>query len=350
MKTFPAAGLIAGPYPHHLDHLAPLCALLDIPLIVTEPDIHEAALLFYPMLTCQLILMPQVAEALFSSFDVLFSSLPKPFLDQLFFIPRLKSPKKLQTIWVPHGNSDKGHASFFMEGLAQENRALVYGNKMIDFLKEKKAHSNLQSVIMIGNYRLTFYQKHRLFYDRLAQEKILNAFSPGKQTVLYAPTWNDAENSSSLLTVYPALLASLPKEWNLMIKLHPHHLAQPHELIPLKEEIKKHSRVKLIESFPPIYPLLSAATLYLGDHSSIGYDFLSFKKPMFFLNQNKRDAKTDPGLYLFRCGTVIEKENYCSLFQKIEKALLQDQTAFVKRQEEVYSYTFSETSNLRDVL
>ena len=35
-NSFHCAGLIYGPDLHHLDHLAPICSLMNIPLIVTE--------------------------------------------------------------------------------------------------------------------------------------------------------------------------------------------------------------------------------------------------------------------------------------------------------------------------
>ena len=43
-----SAGLIYGKLAHHLDHIAPLCSLMQIPLIVTEEEIARAARQFYP--------------------------------------------------------------------------------------------------------------------------------------------------------------------------------------------------------------------------------------------------------------------------------------------------------------
>ena len=74
--------------------------------------------------------------------------------------------------------------------------------------------------------------------------------------------------------------------------------------------------------------------------SSIGYDFLAFNKPLFFLNQNKRDPTHDKGLYLFRCGISIEVEDYPDIFSLIEENLPDDQNRFQKIREEVYLHVF----------
>src|SRR5438105_1920604 len=51
----------------------------------------------------------------------------------------------------------------------------------------------------------------------------------------------------------------------------------------MPEKTSKHNLL-FITDFPLIYPLLAKTDIYLGDVSSIGYDFLFFQKPMFFFN------------------------------------------------------------------
>ncbi len=55
----------------------------------------------------------------------------------------------------------------------------------------------------------------------------------------------------------------------------------------------KHKNVVLIEDFPLVYPLLAATDIYLGDVSSIGYDFLMFNRPMFLSNKLQQMLLTD---------------------------------------------------------
>jgi len=345
MNTYAAAGLIYGPHPHHLDHLAVLCIFLDIPLIVTEPEIEKQASRYYPQLVTFCMDSLGLAEQVVRSYQVIFSSLPKDLFDQIFFVAENLLKKKLLNIWVPHGNSDKGHASYFMEGLQKEKIALVYGQKMVDFFIEKKVYSQLYAAIVLGNYRYTFYQEHKAFYDQLVQNEILKKLPQAKKTVLYAPTWDDAEQSSSLKDAWSHLLKGLPDNWNLLLKLHPNQLQKPHEVEKVLHEAEGKNNVHIIQEFPPIYPLLNAVDIYLGDMSSVGYDFLTFKKPMFFLNQNKRDLKNDQGLFLFRCGVSIDPEDYSSIFSLMQE----DQSRFQKIQEEVYSYVFGDERKKEEI-
>lgn len=338
MNKYSCAGLIYGPHAHHLDHLAVLCILLDIPLIVSEPEIEEEANRYYPQLVTFCMSSLNLAEQVTRTYDVIFSSLPKDLFDQIFFVAENMQKKKLLSIWVPHGNSDKGHASYFMEGLIKEKIALVYGQKMIDFFIEKKVYDQLYAAIILGNYRWEFYSEHKAFYDPLAQKEIFSKLPQGEKTILYAPTWHDVEKSSSLNEAWSLLLEKLPDNWNLILKLHPNALQKPHEVEKIHHLAENKKNVLVIESFPPIYPLLNGVDIYLGDMSSIGYDFLTLKKPMFFLNQNKRDVAKDKGLYLFRCGVSLKPEEYANVFSLMQD----DPNRFQKIQEEVYAYVFGE--------
>lgn len=345
MNKYACAGLIYGPHAHHLDHIAVLCILLDIPLIVTEPEIEEQANHYYPQLVTFCMESLSLAEQVTRTYDVIFSSLPKDLFDQIFFVSENMQKKKLLSIWVPHGNSDKGHASYFMEGLIKEKIALVYGQKMIDFFIEKKVYDQLYAAILLGNYRWEFYQEHKAFYAPLAQKEIFSKLPKGKKTVLYAPTWQDAENSSSLRDAWPILLEKLPEDWNLILKLHPNTLQRPHEVEKIQHLAEGKKNALVVQSFPPIYPMLDEIDIYLGDMSSIGYDFLTFKKPMFFLNPNKRDMTKDKGLYLFRCGVSIQPEEYETTFNLMQE----DCSQFQKIQEEVYGYVFGEKRNKEEL-
>ena len=134
-----AAALIYGDMAHHLDHLAPLCELLGIPLIVTEEHLHASAKKDYPFIETHYFGYDVNAERLIQAVDVIFCSTPRIMFDEVFFFAQALLQKKVHTIWCPHGNSDKGHHSYFMQALENEEVALVYGQKMIDFLTEKQA-------------------------------------------------------------------------------------------------------------------------------------------------------------------------------------------------------------------
>lgn len=316
------AGLIYGPLPHHLDHVAIFAHMINIPLIVTEETLAQQARTFYPGLEVIYWNYLEIPEKLVSNFDTIYCSMPRPLFEEPFFMAQKILKKTIRTIWLPHGNSDKGHLSPSMEGLQYDQAALVYGQKMIDFFKEKNVFDHLK-ISEIGNFRYRYYQKHRSFYDRLINELI----PTDKKLILYAPTWKDAENSSSFDEAWPILIEKLPAKYALAIKPHP-NLKCP--------SIPKRSNVFLINDFPPIYPLLNRTDIYIGDMSSIGYDFIVFDRPMYFLNPNSRDPIFDPGLFLHRCGQTINPEEYDKVYEFMDA---QTHLSIVRK--EVYDYTFS---------
>lgn len=340
-SSWNAAGLIYGPASHYIDHLAPLCDLLDIPLFVTEEEEESLTRTFYPPVEVQRVDAIRLPDFFTQEIDIAFVCTPRALFDEIFFFPQKLRGKRVHTIWCPHGNSDKGHLSFFMEGLKHEEAALVYGEKMIDFLKQKNAFAQLKRYVVTGNFRKDYYLRHKTFYDKVVQERFLKKLPPAEKTVLYAPTWNDKESSSSFAAAIEPLIEQLPPHWNLLIKLHPNLLMGNEARIQkLIDKHQERDRALFITDFPPVFPLLSACDLYIGDLSSIGYDFLGFDKPMFFLNQQKRDPKVDAGLYLYQCGTQILPEDYEKIYEIIQKALPKDHVSFSEARKKVHAYTF----------
>ncbi|MGH7889216.1 MAG: CDP-glycerol glycerophosphotransferase family protein [Thermodesulfobacteriota bacterium] len=324
-----AAGLIYGPLEHHLDHVGIFCSLMQIPLVLTDEELLQKAQLYYPDLKTIYWNCLESPFEVVRAFDTIFYSTPRIMFDEVFFIAETTLRKKIRTIWLPHGNSDKGHASYFMEGLKDEEMLLVYGPKMVDFLKEKNVHS---PCIQIGNFRLEYFRRHRAFYDALIARLRL----PAKQIALYAPTWQDVENSTSFFETSRHLIETLPSNTLLLIKLHP-NLEKEIRAEQLILHYDSHPSVRFLRGMTPVYPFLEKADLYLGDMSSIGYDFLSFNRPMYFFNPNKRD-RSDPGMFLHRCGTTIDPEQYSKIFEIVEQNGAQSHLTQVRQA--TYAYTF----------
>jgi len=316
------AGLIYGLMPHHLDHVGVFAHMANIPLIVTEPFIADQARTFYPDLEVIYWEALEIPEKVVTQFDTIYCSIPRPLFEESFFFAQKLLKKTVHTIWLPHGNSDKGHLAPSFEGLEHDKTALVYGQKMIDFLKQKNVFKHLD-IFTLGNFRYAYYQKYQSFYDTLVDKLV----STHKNVVLYAPTWQDAENSSSFQNAWPILIEKLPPHYALVIKPHP-NLSCPN--------IPHHPDVFVLQDFPPIYPLLNRTGIYIGDMSSIGYDFLTFNRPMYFLNPNRRDPIGDPGLFLQRCGKTVYPEEYPQIYNFFEE---QRHLSQVRR--DVYDYTFS---------
>lgn len=315
------AGILPGIDLHHLDHLAPLCSLLEIPLVVTDETIFALAQQYYPdlrLLFCSPLEMPLF---FLNTFDCALTCLPRPLIDLLFFTG--ESTSRVRTIWCPHGNSDKGWKAPLMEGLKEEQLLLTYGNRMRLFLKAKGI---VAPTLSIGNYRLLYYQRHLRFYQTLFPP-------PRRPTLLYAPTWQDLEHSSSLEGVWKYLVQQPLKEFDLLIKPHPHLQTQYCSLL---DYLKNYATI--LEDLPPIYPLLQQIALYMGDMSSVGYDFLFFNRPMLFFNSNRRDIKNDLGLYLMQCGSILSPEEYPMIYSHVSSSL--QKHPYKEIQAKIYRETF----------
>lgn len=315
------AGLVYGPMSHHLDHVAVFAHMVNIPLIVTEKDLKEQAERYYPGINVIYWDYIEIAETLVSTFNTVFCSLPRLLFDEAFFFAQKLLKKRVRTIWLPHGNSDKGHTLRNMKALEHDTTALVYGKKMVDFLKRENVFHRL-TTIGVGNFRYAYYQKHKSFYNKLVDTLI----PTDKKLILYAPSWNDGENLSSFDKALPILIENLPSSYALAIKPHPNFVVS---------EIPQKDNVFFIKAFSPIYPLLNRTAVYIGDISSIGYDFLTFNRPMYFFNPERRDPKNDPALFLHRCGITLNPEEYEKVY-----TLFDDQAHLFSARKEVYNYTF----------
>jgi len=155
---------------------------------------------------------------------------------------------------------------------------------MRDVLRQKGVQVPCVSV---GNFRKRYFEQHRMFYDRVMHEKFGE-----ERFVLYAPTWEDCEHNG---TFWDAV-GVLPQ--NVLVKLHPN--TERKYAVKLAQ-----CKARILERFPPVYPVLARTNAYLGDMSSVGYDFLSFERPMFFLRKHKTDPETDQSAYLMRCGEQV---------------------------------------------
>lgn len=339
--TFPRiATLISDQDFQYIDHLAPLSSLLSFPLLVTDERIEKLIRTYYPEVKILLFSPLELLQYIVAEFEIIITCLPTPLFRKMVYAAELLHGKKIINVWSPHGNSDKGYISPYMEELKEERIALVYGERMIHFLLEKGSYNQLEKVCVTGNYRYRYYLQNKLFLDQQFRRLLTNEKRP---IILYAPTWNDKEKNSSFDSVSKLLLETAPEEFHIIIKLHPNIFSSP-ELLEAYQLI--HSRKKnvtILPEFPPIYPILNHVDYYLGDMSSVGYDFLTFKKPMFFLNPNKRDPLKDPGLHLTQCGTVINPEQFDRIYSLIKKDA---GSRFTEKQEMLYHSVFGNEENI----
>jgi CDP-glycerol glycerophosphotransferase (TagB/SpsB family) len=291
-----------------------------------------------------------VAEYLVLRYDIVFYCMPRAIFDEVFFFAQKMIQKRIHAIWCPHGNSDKGAGIFYLEALQKEEAALLYGKQMIDSFKRKGVYDQLLGKVITGNFRHQFFLENLEFYNQAVAKEITAKLPKASKTLLYAPTWQDYEKSTSFFDAIKPLIETLPADHNLIIKLHPNLILQ--EEFKVEEILGRYEdrlNVLFLTDFPPIYALLSVVDIYIGDMSSLGYDFLLFDKPMFFLNQNARDVENDLGTYLFRCGVTIAPEDYPQIHQVIADYFQYELRNFSEIRKDVYHYAFGHSKPLEQL-
>ncbi|MBX7067129.1 MAG: CDP-glycerol glycerophosphotransferase family protein [Parachlamydiales bacterium] len=312
-----SAAFNTGPDYHLLDHIAPLAELMQCPLVVTEELNYELAKKFYPQVVTHFVpdlefRFGEIAE----QFDVLYEcKYWQPHLKALF---KTLYNKEMRLVFCPHGQSDKGYQAPVLAPYALQDSVLVYGQLMLDMLKELGIA--VPSYTVVGNYRLKFYQKYKEFYDGLAPR-----IDRSKRTLLYAPTWCDLDDASSFFKKGAKVISELPDDWNLILKVHP-LLKQRN---PIQYELARLEKPNLffLDEFPPVYPILSIADVFLGDSSSVGYDFLAFEKPLYFF-PSKRLGR------LHSCGTMIDDAK--PIYHQLEK-----ENRYIEDQRSLYRKAFN---------
>jgi len=289
------AAISTGPTTH-LDHLAPLCALLDVPLIVPESEQLEIGKTFYPMVEFEHLPLVQLSlDYLATHFDAViecgkfWAIALKPMIELLY-------QKELRVIFSPHGQSDK---ESFLKNRIDQDIDLAYGPLM---LKEK----GKKNVVETGNLRHWFYQTHKNHFDRLAQSRIFSQLDKKKKTLLYAPTWSTSASLTSFFDDTDRIVAAYARDYNLIIKPHP-LLEENHPAHLFRIVEQNNDKALFLTDFPAIYPLLEKTDIYLGDTSSIGYDFLYYNRPLFFLKKGGRLQKC--GKYLRELEEIKNPQN-----------------------------------------
>lgn len=310
------AAFSSGPSTY-LDHLCPLTAELGLPMIVWDNNNFQACKIYYPQTAVIEITPCEATPSFFSEhFDLILHT------NQFWRITTseqalLEKKKPLKTVFCPHGNSDKKYSVSLSDYPISQEYALIYGDHMKDHLMKKGAFAKIAHPIITGNFRLAFYQKHRAFYQKLLHTR-LTKLDPKKKTIFYAPTWPDGENACSFFEESLQLAQSLHPHFNIIIKQHPFlEASQPAKAYYLKAQYEKLPSTVALDDFPVIYPILDFSDIYIGDFSSVGYDFLAFDKPMYFFNPEQLDPATCRGALLHTCGITIQgsdKQDYPHFF------------------------------------
>jgi hypothetical protein len=335
-------GLNGAQTSHYLDHLATICFIMEVPLLVVEASDALLMRTYYPYTQCLYTEYAHLSlEELVASYDVFYRSdlSDRDLFHQKYGLLEQKYRKKVRQVHCPHGFSDK---SFYLKECAREDIALIYGQNMLDMLHREGVFKELYSYVVVGNYRYTYFLQNRIFYDTLIEQKVLKKFDQQRPIILYAPTWLDAQHSTSFFDATSHLIKNLPEKYNLIIKLHPRlELDAPAECYALMGKYEGKKNILFLSEFPLVYPLLAHTDIYIGDTSSLGYDFLVFDRPLFFLNQDPTTQNEKNNL-LFHCGIEIFPSEYPRIYEIIENSLTTDSLYFKAIRKETYQYTFGQ--------
>lgn len=322
---------------HYIDHLGVLAAIVGIPFLLTDEEQYVIAKKYYPGLQARLVDWPEISpEAIVNSFDAIFTS---HSWDPQFFeaaLEHCQDGKKPRLIFCPHGNSDKDDGKGSLDLYLHHDGVLIYGQHMIDFLKETHVWDRLNRYVVTGNYRYSYYRQHQEFYRSIVHQEVLSHFSERKQVLLYSPTWNQ-----DFFTTHFHVLENVPEQYNVIVKVHPRmmheHLGM---MLRVLERYRDKTNILILVDFPLIFPLLEHVDVYVGDMSSIGYDFLAFNRPMFFLNSFPDHPNPKRCFFLYQCGVELLPSDYNRLYSIIEQHLSVSRPELALKRQEIYHYAF----------
>jgi hypothetical protein len=297
-----ALAILPGPRTSFLDHLIPLCAFWDIPLLCTDAWVHTCAQAFYPkqhILYAQQEDLQQIVE----NYQTFVTVEPCRLHSHTLQFGDLLIRTAGRTVAGFHGNPMKYRTEYWIERYAHEDYVLIYGQFLIDYLKEKGVWDRIKTKIYLGNIRKTYYHRNRSFFDRCVDP--LLPFTSKYKTLFYAPTWSYPQWNEAAYD----FIKTLPNEYRICLKLHPYmYRLFPEKIDSLKGRFLHNDRVIFIDENPLVYPFLDRADVFLGDSSSIVYDFLSFDRPIFFLGE--RDIPWGTCITDLSCiYSLIEKED-----------------------------------------
>lgn len=269
------------------------------------------------------------------NYDAIICSFLSDTVSWKIIADEINPTKKFIRIYLPHGNSDKGFNDDRYNKYEYTDITCYYGDQMLQALR---AYIHHDCLVRLGHFRYVFYQKNKVFFDSMLYQHALSNFKKDRKTLLYCPTWQDASFSTTVFEVLPYLLKYLPEHYNLIVKLHPDLLIKSNSgaLFMLIAQYENNPRVAFVEEIPYIMPLLEIADIYLGDMSSVGYDFLAFDKPMVFFPSTDLKSHLPE---LFYAGKCIYPENYKDIYPIIDSV---EKDAFKTYQQELYRKAFGQ--------
>jgi len=193
------------------------------------------------------------------------------------------------------------------------------------FITGKESYERYQKLGLLKNGTgiLIGYPKlDRVFSIELKKDEELNklGLSSRNKTVLYAPTWADRSLNSSWNKFRNAFTNNIPKNINLIVKLHPNLIRhKKKEVEEFGNLLKPIQNALLIDFMPDIVPIMAASDLLISDVSAVTREYLAFKRPFVFLSRKPKWMWNRKKVVLWECGEVVA--NTKSLWPAVENAL-----------------------------
>lgn len=307
--------------PHHVEHLAPLCSLINMPLIALNEQTYHTALDYYPNIRVEIRgsydSRDQIA-AMRALFKSEFHSARAVYYSNLYTRSRLREifehrSQPLRVVYCPHGFSEKRQRWSAMAGY--QDVTLLHGINSLRQLASFGVAHELSMPLYVGDYRFRFYREYQNFFDELLRLEI--EWMSTRPTVLYAPTWEDGTGSCSASIVLELILSNLPANINLLVK--------PHPLLYRSDMFRRigsalpgtHANVRFASCPALVFPYLERAAAFIGDMSSIGYDCLLYKFPLFFLDPCIGGSHSNSDSELFRVGRVVPPNSFPKLINLV---------------------------------
>jgi hypothetical protein len=316
------ARLAVAWHPHHVEHLAPWCALLDMPLLLADVPSLDAIAGDYPGVRFERmpgVVIPERVDGLAQTIAI---RAPRVVFYSELFARRLlrpmfgNRPDPIRVVYVPHGYSEKRQD--WARTTAFQDVAVLYGEAAYDQLVAFGVAGDLNRYVLSGNLRREWHARHASFFRARLAALGLDGPPPAR-TLLYAPTWQDAIGSSSFFAAFQAFVDGLPAGWRLLVKLHP-HLERASAAVDALAARARGRDVRLLRGQALCYPFLDIADAYVGDMSSLAYDYLAYGRPMFFTNPTAGTAGDAAGSRLYGCGTVVAQDRYDDLYRIVDDA------------------------------
>ena len=217
--------------------------------------------------------------------------------------PRMLIKNKIlkpSLIYQYHGCGDRKYS--FDPVLKKFNFALLPGKYYQDRLIKEKI-IGIEKTAVVGSPKFDFTHQN---------QKSLKIFNNNNRIVLYAPHWEPKLSSYNLYAEYILQYFSEHKEMNLIFAP---HVALKHWKTHLKYNINldHYKQENIIVDFGSNFSTdgtyINKSDVYVGDVSSMVYEFIAFKaRPCLFLNAHRVIWENNVNYRFWECGPVVEQK------------------------------------------